>query len=106
MTKKLGKFEQVTTFLSKPGNWNRLKDLIKPNLVPAEKLKNCLVQAGGAYRYTDIRGNNLPMARDKFVAVVKNANQMRQRFTILDMGLLMGIIPDEVDLLIDQWVTR
>jgi len=104
--KKLDKFEQAAAFLSKPGNWNRLKDLIKPNLVPAEKLKNCLVQAGGAHRYTDIRANDLTLARDEFIAVVKNANQMRQRFTILDMGLLLGIIPDEIDRLIDQWVTR
>jgi len=104
--KKIPKFERVANYLSNPENWNRLKNLIKPDLVPAAKLKNCLMQAGGAHRYMDIRDNETALARDKFLSVVTNANQMRERFTILDLAVLLGVIPGEIEQLVDEWVTK
>ena len=30
---------------------------------------------------------------------------MRQRFTILDLAVMLGIIPDDLDALIAKWVS-
>ena len=84
----------------------RLRTAIQPNLIPAAKLKNCLTKAEGAHRFEDIRDNDIALAKDKFLSVVSNANQMRERFTILDLAVLLGIIPGEIEQLIDEWVTR
>lgn len=105
-SKKIPKFEQVAEHLSQIENWHRLQELIKPDLVPAMKLKNCLRQAGGAHRFKDIRDNDLALEKDKFLTIVKHANQMRERFTILDLAAMLGIIPGEIDLLIEEWVTK
>ncbi len=104
--RKLSKFERAAEFLSQGDNWNSLRNIIRPNLVPAAKLKNCLVQAGGAYRFSDIRDNDCGLEREKFLMTVKHANEMRERFTILDLAVLLGIIPQGVDQLVEEWVTR
>ncbi len=75
-----------------------------PNLVPAAKLKNCLFLGGGAHRFYDIRDNDLALDKDKFLAIVNHANQMRERFTILDLAAMLGIIPQQIEQLVDEWV--
>ncbi len=47
-----------------------------------------------------------PLERDKFVATVQSAHQMRERFTILDIAVMLGIIPDELDQLVEKWVSE
>ncbi len=104
--KKLPKFKLAADTLSNRDNWNKLRSLISPNLIPAAKLKNCLVQGGGAHRFSDIRDNGLALEKEKFLGVVKNANQMRERFTILDMAVLLGILPGHIEQLVEEWVTK
>ncbi len=103
--KKLPKLKQAAEQLSQAGKWEELKASIKPNLIPALKIKNCLKQAGGAHRFCDIRFNQKPLTRETFVSVVHNASQMRDRFTILDLAILLKIIPGEIDQIISDWVT-
>ena len=105
-SKKIPKLEHAVNFLSQPENWDKLRTAIQPNLIPAAKLKNCLMKAEGAHRFEDIRDNDIALVKDKFLSVVSNANQMRERFTILDLAVLLGIIPGEIEQLIDEWVTR
>ncbi len=102
--KKKTKMDQAADILSHPDNWKALKALLVPDLIPAVKLKSCLQKAGAAHCYGDIRLNHKPLERETFVAVVNHANQMRERFTILDLGVLLGIIPDETETLIEQWL--
>ena len=104
--KKLPKMKQAAAFLSQSENWNKLKDLIKPNLVSAGRLKNCLVQAGAAHRFSDIRDNDLALEKNSYLAVVKYANQMRERFTILDLAVMLDIIPGKIEQILENWVTE
>ncbi|MBU2644406.1 sn-glycerol-1-phosphate dehydrogenase [bacterium] len=104
--KKQPKMAQATAYLSQPDNWARLKALLQPNLVAAQKLKNCLSQAGAGHRYQDIRDNRQPLERDKLLSVVRHANEMRERFTILDLAVMLGIIPGEIEALVDRWITH
>jgi glycerol-1-phosphate dehydrogenase [NAD(P)+] len=104
--KKRIKMEQAATMLSQAENWESLKSLLKPNLVSADKLKHCLAEAGAAHRFSDIRDNDCPLDLSKFLSIVKNANQMRERFTILDLAVLLGVIPNDVDDLVTNWVSH
>lgn len=103
--RKRAKYEECAAIISSQDNWQKLRKLIAPGLVPARKLKKCLADAEGAHRYSDIRDNDLPLDGETFRAVVLNANQMRERFTILDLALLLGVMPDSLDLLIGDYVT-
>ena len=102
--KKIPKMLIVAEFLSDQKNWNELKALIKPDLVPAKKLKHCLREAGAAHKFQDIRDNGTPLLKERFMATVIHANQMRERFTILDIAILLGIIPNKIEQLIAEWV--
>jgi glycerol-1-phosphate dehydrogenase [NAD(P)+] len=103
--KKQYKFERAAESLSTGADWKKLQDLIKPGLVQASRLKNCLAGADAAHCFSHIRDNGIPLTRDKFLAVVINAHQMRERFTILDLAVMLGIIPAEAEQLVDKWVT-
>ncbi len=104
--KKIPKLELAVEKLSKSENWQELRSILKQNLIPATKLKKCLKTAGAAHRIKDIRFNDKPMVTDFFVSVLKSAHQMRERFTILDLAVLMGIMPDQVDQLVSEWITE
>lgn len=102
-TRKLPKLEQAVELLSQPGMWGKLKAALQPMLCPAEKLKHCLMKAEAAHRYKDIRYNKQPLTKTMFLETITNANQMRARFTVLDLAWLLGIIPDELEILVDKW---
>ncbi len=101
---KIPKLELAVEKLSNSENWQELRSILKQNLIPAAKLKNCLKSAGAAHRIKDIRFNDQPLERDFFLAVLKNAHQMRERFTILDLAALLGIMPDQVEQLVSDWI--
>ena len=104
--KKLAKLKSAVPFLNQADNWSRLKEQLEPGLVPAEKLKNCLRTAGGAHRFSDLRDNGASLDRQKFLEVVLHANQMRERFTVLDLALLLGFTQGKYEELLDTWVSR
>lgn len=103
--KKLARVAQVTDLLKDPLRWQALRKSLQPGLVAAARLKNCLSKAGGAHCYHHIRVNGQPLAREAFIDVVGNGNQMRQRFTILDLAMLTGVLPDHLEELVDTWLT-
>ena len=103
--KKQSKYEQAASFLSQSDNWNTLKLQISSGLVPAHKLKNCLKNAGAAHRIGDISDDGHPLSRDKFTSATIHAHQMRQRFTVLDIAVLLGLTSSEMEKLIERWLT-
>ena len=102
--KKLPRMDQALELLTRPDTWNALRSHVAPHLIPARKLKQCLETAGAAHRYADIRFNQIPLPRDFFVSVVCHANQMRSRFTILDLAAMLGILDEEIETLIKRWL--
>ncbi|WP_319550493.1 sn-glycerol-1-phosphate dehydrogenase [Desulfogranum marinum] len=102
---KLVRIKQAVDYLQQPANWQLFKKTIQPGLVPPIQLKKCLLEAGAAHRFEDIRYDGIALPRKKFVDIVTHANQMRQRFTILDLAAILGIIPDQLDALVDEWLS-
>lgn len=102
--KKLPRYQMVAGSLSMPGAWEKLRELLHADMVPAMKLKNCLSQSGAAHRIGDINHYGVPLTRTKLLSVISNANQMRERFTILDLAVLLGVLPNALEDLVDKWL--
>ena len=102
--KKRPRYEAAAKKLSSPRNWDQLRSLLSENLVPPEKIKACLKRSGAAHRVCDIRINGQPMAPEFFQRVWENAHQMRERFTVLDLALMLGIMPEEAGDIMTEWI--
>jgi glycerol-1-phosphate dehydrogenase [NAD(P)+] len=101
---KLPRFQEVADRLSQPEGWQELRQRLRTDLVPAAKLKNCLAKAGAAHRIGDISFAGAPLGRGEFLAVVAHANQMRARYTVLDLAAQLGILPAGLADLVDRWL--
>jgi glycerol-1-phosphate dehydrogenase [NAD(P)+] len=97
--KKLPKADQALTWLKIPGHWEKLVATIQPHLKPAELIKNCLKTAEAAHKAEQI-GSSL----EEIKIIWKNANQMRARFTILDLAYMTDILPRDIDKIINTWI--
>ncbi len=102
--KKLPKSKLVIEKLSNQPTWKELQRTLRKNLVSSKILKNCLKEAGAAHRFLDISNDGHPLKRKEFYKTVLCANQMRERFTILDLAFMVGVLPDQLDSLIDEWI--
>ncbi len=102
--KKLPKMARAKDLLAKRDSWKTLCETIKPMLVDPARLKNCLEKSGGTHTVSGIRRDGIALDFQTFFDTVVNANQMRSRFTILDLAVMTGFIPDKIDQLIEKWV--
>ena len=96
--KKLPKFRIAAEKLSESENWGNLRSTLRQNLLSPQRIKNCLREAGAAHRISDIRINSRAIEAESFMRIVKNANQMRERFTVLDLAILLGVMPESEDI--------
>jgi glycerol-1-phosphate dehydrogenase [NAD(P)+] len=101
---KLAKYELAKKKLSSAENWDHLRMSLIRMCVPVQKIKNCLRTAGAAHRLCDLRRGDRTMQQEIFLKILKNAHQMRDRFTILDLALLFGIMPGQAEEIISEWV--
>ena len=101
--KKQAKFVQGEELLEDIQNWRALKKTIFPGLIPAARLKQCLRDALAAHRYADIFFGDRPLGKEEFLSVILHANQMRDRFTILDLAYLVGVLPDGLEEIIEHY---
>ena len=102
---KLPKMSKAAAILGQARNWDTFRATIRPNLIPAQTLKECIRKAKGAHTYSDLRYNHAPLDRGFFISVVTHANQMRSRFTVLDLAVLLGLIPERVEDLVASWLS-
>ena len=102
--KKLPKLDLAARKLSRPQTWDTLRSLLKKSLLSPLKLKNCLEQAGAAHKVSDLHIDDKSIEPELFLQVWKNARQMRERFTVLDLAVLLGIMPEQADDILSEWV--
>ena len=80
--------------------WVRFLKKIAAHVRSPRVIKQCLVDAGGAHTFTDIR-----CSRECFLDAVLHMHEIRQRPTVVDLAWMLGILPDAADEIIDQWLT-
>lgn len=89
---------QAARKLAAGRTWDTLRTSLAPLLRPPEQIRECLQQAGGAWR-----GEHLGCDRDRLRAAMGHAHAVRSRFTILDLAILTGIMPAAADEIVEQW---
>ncbi len=86
-------------WLRSGSNWDTLRAHLKPMLRDPAAIRQCLREAGGAWRVEDIG-----CSREDFVSAVRNAVTIRERFTALGLGFITGLLPGAIDELTDEWL--
>lgn len=89
----------VAEFRRRPGLWDEVRATLAPQLRSAARIKDCLRRAGAAHRYAD-----LGIGRDRYLAALLHAHEIRERFTVLDLARMAGILPARAEELVDRWL--
>jgi glycerol-1-phosphate dehydrogenase [NAD(P)+] len=90
-------FAAARETLSRRGEWDRLRARLASAVTPLETIRDWLKRAGGATTPQDIG-----CPRGRLRDAVLHMHEIRQRFTIVDLAWLVGILPGQADELIDR----
>lgn len=74
--------------LSQGGEWDRLRVELATLCRSPGQIQTCLRRAGAAWRAADIGCD-----RERLLSAFVHANQMRSRFTVLDLVYVLGLMP-------------
>lgn len=74
------------------GEWNRIRDLVAPFLVPSEQVRETLNRAGAKTTYRD-----LGVAPEVFRDVLGLGMCVRSRYTVLDAAFAAGLLDGWID---------
>jgi len=80
--------------------WNEFIETSRAMVRPACQIKDCLKTAGAAHTFADIK-----CSRERIREVILHMHEIRKRPTVVDMAWLLGILPNAVDEIIDNWLT-
>jgi len=80
--------------------WDRLRMRLATTVRSPATIRDWLRRAGGAAAIRDIG-----CSREQIQAAIVHMHEIRKRPTIVDLAWLIGVLPDAVDELIDQWLT-
>ncbi|NOY81214.1 MAG: sn-glycerol-1-phosphate dehydrogenase [Kiritimatiellaeota bacterium] len=79
--------------------WDKLREELGREARGARVFKDCLRRAGAAHRIAD-----LGMDRERFLAALLHAHQMRERYSILDLARAVGVLPERAREFVDRWI--
>ncbi len=98
--KKRSVMDQACEKLNRPMVWAEVRSALRPWVRSAASIKQCMRDAGAAYRLLDIG-----TSRDRFLAAVRACGWMRARFTSIDLAACAGLLPGIEERLVDRWLT-
>ncbi|MBW1963124.1 MAG: iron-containing alcohol dehydrogenase [Deltaproteobacteria bacterium] len=92
---------QMRDRLSDSAQWNRFRETVFGSAIAPERIANCLLSAGAARFVDDI---NCSVHRAK--TAILHMHEIRKRCTVVDLAWMVGILPDAVDEIMEQWLVR
>jgi glycerol-1-phosphate dehydrogenase [NAD(P)+] len=95
---KADRLQCAAGLISRPGEWDKLRSELSGFLRPPERTRDCLERAGGAFRAADIG-----CTRERLLAALLHAHEIRSRFTILDLARLLGVLPKAAVEIVEEW---
>jgi glycerol-1-phosphate dehydrogenase [NAD(P)+] len=95
--KKLPRLQKAAETLSRPGVWPELRSQLAAMVRPAAAMRQCLQQARAA-----VHAEDLGCDRARLLAAFTHAHQMRERFTILDLARLCGVLPEAYEEVLNE----
>jgi len=78
--------------------WDHLREELAGMLHPPERIHACLAAAGAACGAEDVG-----CSKDRLLAALTHGNEIRNRFTILDLAVLAGIMPAAGGEIVEMW---
>ncbi|MBN1256753.1 MAG: iron-containing alcohol dehydrogenase [Planctomycetes bacterium] len=97
-TEKIPRLHQAFEFLQQGSAWDELRATLSSFTRPPEVVRNCLEKAKAAYCCEDL-GYDPGYVLEAFI----HSHEIRDRFTILDLAGLIGIMPKAADEIIEKW---
>jgi glycerol-1-phosphate dehydrogenase [NAD(P)+] len=82
-----------------PERWDEIRVALSALYRPPQAIKDVLRRAGAAHRLADIG-----VSRERFVAAVLHAHEVRERYTVLELARNVGILPEAAGTLADRWL--
>jgi glycerol-1-phosphate dehydrogenase [NAD(P)+] len=96
---KQQRLEPIRQRIAQRDIWDRLRTELGAEAKSPETIHTWLKRAGAAGSMADIG-----CSRERIKAAILHMHEIRQRFTIVDLAWLCGILPEAADDLIDQWL--
>jgi glycerol-1-phosphate dehydrogenase [NAD(P)+] len=95
---KRGRLATAADLIQKPQTWDRVRTELATILRPAARIRDCLREAGAAHRAEEIGCSPERLAR-----ALQRASQMRSRFTVLDLAMMLDILPGRAGEFVQTW---
>ena len=95
---KLPRMAAAREKLQRGGVWDDLRSKLAGIVRPPERVRDCLTRAGGA-----TTAEHVGTDRTRLLEVFRRCNQIRARFTVLDLAMLIGVMPGAAAEIVDGW---
>jgi glycerol-1-phosphate dehydrogenase [NAD(P)+] len=95
---KSDRLRSAKAALASGETWDNLRADLSAMLRPPQRIHACLAAAGAACSAEDIG-----CPRERLLAALGHAHEIRPRFTILDLAHLTGILPAAAEEIVEQW---
>jgi glycerol-1-phosphate dehydrogenase [NAD(P)+] len=92
--------QSLSEKLSNAQNWRNFCEQAALQVRSPKVIKECLKAAGGAHKFSDIN-----CSRKRFLDAVLHMHEIRKRPTIIDLGWMLGLLPETAEEIVDQWFT-
>jgi glycerol-1-phosphate dehydrogenase [NAD(P)+] len=96
---KKQRLEPIRQKIAQRDAWDRLRTKLAAEVKSPETIHTWLERAGAAVSMADIG-----CSRERIRSAILHMHEIRQRFTIVDLAWLAGVLPGQTDDLIDQWL--
>jgi glycerol-1-phosphate dehydrogenase [NAD(P)+] len=96
---KSGRLESIRKKIAPPGAWDDLRAKVAAEVKSPETIRSWLERAGAA-----VSPAAIGCSREWIRSAILHMHEIRKRFTIVDLAWLTGVLPDQVDALIDEWL--
>jgi glycerol-1-phosphate dehydrogenase [NAD(P)+] len=97
-TKKAVRIRECAAMIQRAGTWDRLRTELGSMARPPHEIRDCLASARAAYRAADIG-----CSRKRLVQALLHAHEIRDRFTILDLARITGVLPGQAEEIVEEW---
>ncbi|MBI4861461.1 MAG: iron-containing alcohol dehydrogenase [Candidatus Riflebacteria bacterium] len=97
-SRKRERLEAAPQHLGENDRWDSLRSELAPMVRRAGQVASCLKRAGAACRVAD-----LGLSRERVLTAFVNAHTIRDRFTILDLAWLAGLMPGAAREIVEEW---
>ncbi len=91
--------EAIRRKVAQPNAWDQLRARLAVEVKDPATIRSWLQRAGAAVSRADIG-----CTRERIRSAILHMHEIRRRFTIVDLAWLTGVLPDQVDHLIDEWL--